>query len=140
MRFGMAIQLTDKEQELVQLADSNASRQLTALNDVWSFEKEVLASETLDREGGVLCNSVTILASEIGLSEMGAKRMLAHISREYETRHGQLTETVLRSATAAGSDDQSIEKLRLYLKGLECQMSGNEAWSKITHRYTSNGN
>ena len=139
MRFGMAVQLTAEEQKLVRDAESTASRQLTALNDVWSFEKEVLASETLDREGGVLCNAVTILAGEVGVSVPAAKRLLAHVAREYELRHAQLAEDILRAADSPGSGCD-VEKLRLYLEGLACQMSGNEAWSKITHRYIANAN
>ena len=139
MRFGMALQLTPAEQKLVAEAESTCSRQLTALNDVWSFEKEVLAAETLDREGGVLCNSVTILAYDVGVSIPSSKRILATICREYELRHAQQVEDVLRAAASPGSGADP-EKLRLYLDGLACQMGGNEAWSKMTHRYISNAN
>lgn len=133
MRFGMGIRLTPEEQDLVAPAESNCSRQLTAINDVWSFDKEVIAAKNLDKEGGALCNAVSILADEVGISIPASKRMLYHIGREYELKHIQLTEDILKH--------NDSPKIQTYLKGLEYQMSGNEAWSHFTHRYiATNGN
>lgn len=127
MRFGMDIRLTPEEQEIVQAAESNCSRQLTLMNDVWSFDKEMVAASTLDTEGGLLCNSVAILGNEFGLSIPASKRALYHICREYESKHVKLTEDILKH--------NNSPKIQSYLKGLEYQMSGNEAWSHFTHRY-----
>lgn len=127
MRFCMGLHLTLEEKLIAQPVDKNCSKHLSIINDIWSFEKEVLAAKNAHKEGGTLCNGVSILAGETTLSTGAAKRVLYHLCREWESRHEQLVHDVLVERESSG--------LRGYLQGLEYQMSGNEAWSKTTLRY-----
>jgi aristolochene synthase len=65
---------------------------------------------------------------EIGLSVEPTKRVLWQMVREWETLHDALVETISLEGPVAA-------ELRLYMKGLEYQMSGNELWSMTTLRY-----
>lgn len=129
MRFCMGTTLSKEEAELVREIDSNCSNHLAVINDIWSFEKELAAAVTGHEEGGVLCSSVSILVREASVSVEAAKRTLYGLCREWERRHVELTSLLLRQSDSA--------PLRSYLKGLEYQMSGNEAWSRTTSRYRS---
>ncbi|KAK3321250.1 Aristolochene synthase in complex with 12,13 Difluorofarnesyl diphosphate [Cercophora scortea] len=127
MRFSMALDVPPEELALARPVDRNVSKHLSIVNDIWSYEKEVLASETLHEEGGVLCTAVAILADEAEIKPDAAKRVLYHLCREWELLHETLVEEVLRQ--------RDTPALRAYLKGLEYQMSGNEMWSRTTLRY-----
>ena len=127
MRFSMGIKVTPEELEVARPVDLNCSKHLSVINDIWSFEKELIASKTLHEEGGVLCTCVSIFADEAQISTDAAKRVLYNLCREWELRHRLLVEKVL-----AKNDTPT---LRAYLKGLEYQMSGNELWSQTTLRY-----
>ncbi|KAL7628295.1 carbonyl reductase (NADPH-dependent) ari1 [Parahypoxylon ruwenzoriense] len=131
MRFCMKIHLTPTEQSIAQVAEMNCGRHLAVVNDVWSFEKEVLTARYAHEEGGVLCNSVAILSSETTLSVSASKRVLYHMCREWEARHNQLVYELL--------GDNGSPGLKAYLHGLGYQMSGNEAWSSTTPRYVALG-
>lgn len=127
MRFCMCVSLTEHEANLARDVDMNCSKHLSVVNDIWSFEKEVATAAVGHEEGAVLCTSVSILAREAAISVVAAKRTLYMLCREWEVRHEDLTAAVL------GKCDSP--HLRAYFKGLEYQMSGNEAWSRSTPRY-----
>lgn len=127
MRFCMGLQLSPEELAVARPVDMNCSKHLSIVNDIWSFEKELLASKTLHEEGGVLCTAVAIFADGANISPAAAKRVLYSLSREWETQHDQLTAEVLAKV--------DTPQLRAYMKGLEYQMSGNEIWSRTTLRY-----
>lgn len=107
--------------------DMNCSKHLSVINDIWSYEKEVLASKTAHEEGGALCTGVAIFAAETEVSIVAAKRVLYSICREWEAHHDELVAEALTK--------RDSPELRAYVKGLEYQMSGNEMWSRSTLRY-----
>ncbi|KAI0146312.1 Aristolochene synthase in complex with 12,13-Difluorofarnesyl diphosphate [Xylariaceae sp. FL1272] len=129
MRFSMALVVPPEDLDMVRPADRICSKHLSVVNDIWSFEKEVLAAKTAHQEGGVLCNAVEILATEAEITTNSAKHVLYHLCREWEVAYTDQTEKLL-----AQKDTPTI---RTYLKGLEYQMSGNEMWSTTTLRYSA---
>ncbi|KAI1091698.1 Aristolochene synthase in complex with 12,13-Difluorofarnesyl diphosphate [Rostrohypoxylon terebratum] len=127
MRFSMALQVPASDLEMVRPVDRNCSKHLSIINDIWSYEKEVLAAQTLHEEGGILCTAVAVLAKEAEINTDAAKRVLYHLCREWEYEHQVLVDEILSK--------KDTPVLRAYLKGLELQMSGNELWSRTTLRY-----
>lgn len=127
MRFSMALTISPEDLELVRPVDGNCSKHLSIVNDIWSFEKEKLAAETLHEEGGALCTGVSILAKEAEINADAAKRVLYYLCREWEIEHEILVAKILAQKNSS--------VLEAYLHGLELQMSGNELWSRTTPRY-----
>ena len=127
MRFSMGLKISAADLESAPPVDMNCSKHLSVINDIWSFEKELLASQTAHAEGGFLCTGVATFANEAEVSVQAAKRVLYSLCREWEVRHLELVREVLAK--------RDTPELRLYLKGLEYQMSGNEYWSRTTLRY-----
>jgi len=58
MRFSMALKVPPDELAITRPADQVCSKHLSVVNDIWSYEKEYIASQTLHDEGGVLCTCV----------------------------------------------------------------------------------
>lgn len=127
MRFSMALSLSPEDLDSVRPIDRNCSKHLSIVNDIWSYEKEVVAAETLHEEGGALCTGVAILAKEAEIDIGAAKRVLYQLCREWELKHQSLVAELL------SAKDSPV--LRTYVRGLEFQMSGNELWSQTTLRY-----
>jgi len=123
----MALSLSPQDLELVRPIDRNCSKHLSIINDIWSYEKEELAAQTLHEEGGALCSGVSILALEAEVDTGAAKRVLYLLCREWELKHQGLVGELLsrRGSPVLGT----------YVRGLELQMSGNELWSRTTLRY-----
>lgn len=109
--------------------EANCSKHLSIVNDIYSFAKEERASRTGHREGAHLCSAVKILADQTNLEIAAAKRVLWVMVREWETTQDQLVSEKLQTPEGCS------EAAKLYMKGLEYQMSGNEQWSKTTLRY-----
>lgn len=109
--------------------ETNCSKQLSVVNDIYSFEKEERASRTGHKEGASLCSAVKILAEETHLGIAATKRVLWTMVREWERSHDQIVAEKLQAPRGCS------ESAELYMKGLEYQMSGNEQWSKTTLRY-----
>ncbi|KAF2823673.1 aristolochene synthase [Ophiobolus disseminans] len=128
MRFTMGLRLSPLQQKLVQSLEENCSRHISIVNDIYSFEKELKASLTMNEEGAVLCTAVKLLSDEAGMDVEAAKRVLWSMVREWEKIHDRLAEE-------ACNVEDGAEVLHSYVKGLEFQMSGNELWSKTTPRY-----
>lgn len=123
----MGLNMTPKELGGMTLLERNCSKQISVVNDIYSYEKELRASQSGHPEGSALCNAVTILADGTSLSIAGSKRVLWAMTREWEDVHNELVaEKVAEECSQAAKD---------YMKGLEFQMSGNELWSKTTPRY-----
>ncbi|KAI1325881.1 Aristolochene synthase in complex with 12,13-Difluorofarnesyl diphosphate [Xylariaceae sp. FL0255] len=131
MRFSMALAVPPEDLDRVRPADRICSKHLSIVNDIWSFEKEVLAAKNAHEEGGILCNAVEILATEAEIKTNSAKSVLYHLCREWELNYAEQTEKLLTQ--------KDTPAIRTYLKGLEYQMSGNEMWSTTTLRYLSPG-
>ena len=109
--------------------ERNCSKHISVLNDIYSYDKEVIVAKTGHEEGGVLCSSVQILAREADIDVVAAKRVLWSMCREWERCHQKLV------AKIEEEEQQVSPALGAYLKGLEYQMSGNEKWSESTLRY-----
>lgn len=123
----MSLHLSAEELGSVASIEKNVGQQISIVNDIYSFEKELLAAQTGHEEGGKLCNAVQILASEAHLGIASSKRVLWSICREWERIHEEL---VLEQKSQDCGD-----KISSYMDGLEFHMSGNELWSKTTKRY-----
>ncbi|RYO74186.1 hypothetical protein DL764_010940 [Monosporascus ibericus] len=126
MRFSMALHLSPEDLALVNPVERNFGKQLSVMNDIYSFEKELLASKN-GHEGGFLCSAVSTLSDAAEISYESSRRILYALCREWELTHERLVQEVL-----AVKDNEAI---RAYLKAFELQMSGNEEWSTMTQRY-----
>lgn len=94
-------------------------------------KKELYASQTGHLEGSALCSAVKVLASEASLNTQAAKCLLWSLIREWEQTHDEL------AAERVTNPDGCSQAVKDYIKGLECQMSGNELWSRTTLRYNT---
>lgn len=128
MRFCMALHVTEAELESVKAVERNCSKHISVVNDIWSWEKELIASKTGHVEGSALCSSVQVMADEANLSIEASKRVLWHMCREWELVHLELEKKRIEQG-------KCTPDLQAYMKGLEYQMSGNELWSQSTLRY-----
>lgn len=125
----MAIHLTATELEAIKEIDFNASKHVAVVNDIYSYEKEVLAVKKGYKECGALCSSVQIMANQADLSVDSAKRILWAMCREWELHHRKLVASIEESVP-----DPSPALLE-YLRGLEYEVSGHELWCHTTDRY-----
>jgi aristolochene synthase len=130
MRFGMKLHLSPEELESVNELELNCSKHISVVNDIYSWEKELKASYEGHPEGSAICSAVSVLSSETSLSIAASKRVLWTMSREWELVHDDLTKERMQSAPCS-------KDLKAFMKGLEYQMSGNEAWSRSTPRYNN---
>ncbi|KAI0407180.1 Aristolochene synthase from penicillium Roqueforti [Xylaria palmicola] len=128
MRFAMGLRLTPAELGGMKALEQNCSKQISVVNDIYSWEKEVRAAETGHKEGSFLCSAVKVFSSSTSLGIEASRRLLWHMTREWEETHDRMVVEV----EAAGCRDE----VGAYMKGLEYQMSGNELWSKTTLRYS----
>ena len=138
MRFSMALSLTPHELASVRDVDINCAKHISVINDIFSWEKELLASRTGHTEGAALCSSVQVLAQETHLSTEASKRVLFGMCREWELCHMEMVAAKKRRKGDAEGEGVRREVER-YMDGLEYQMSGNELWSRSTLRYIGVG-
>ncbi|KAF3760408.1 Aristolochene synthase from penicillium Roqueforti [Cryphonectria parasitica EP155] len=129
MRFSMDLRPTPAELAMLRDPEENCAKHLSIVNDIYSFEKEVLASKTGHAEGSFLCSAVKVLATETGLDVSATKRVLWSMVREWELVHNALQDRLLNA------DGRCSPTIREYMRGLQFQMSGNELWSRTTPRY-----
>ena len=130
MRFCAGLYMTPEEQDLVKPLEDIAMKHITFVNDVCSFEKELLSAAN-GAELGAICSSVPIIMDLYGVSEYEAKRIMWQTVRAWEVRHFELVDEILRK--------NSSPALRTYCKGIEYQTAGNERWSLLTPRYNRTG-
>ncbi len=133
MRFSYDLKLSQMEVNSVLDIEQNCGKHISLVNDVYSYEKEKLISEKESFEGAILCNAVDILANQVSIPIEAAKSVLWIMVRECEFVHQSLMDR--KNNTFPGLSMKN--DLRRYVEGLEYQMSGNELWSKTTHRYRS---
>lgn len=122
----MGLRLSSAELDSVTALEQNCSKQISVVNDIYSWEKELQASKTGHREGSALCSAVKVLADSANLDIWASKRVLWWMVREWELVHDEMYEEMQGCS----------EAVRAYAKGLEFQMSGNELWSRTTKRYS----
>lgn len=128
IRFTQGIHLSSEDLALADPIDKNCARHLSVLNDIYSYDKELIAANTLHKEGGIMCNAVDIYADEASIPIESAKRVLYQVCREWELCHDTLVAEVLAQ--------RDTPEMRAYLKEIEYQISGNEMWSRTTPRYS----
>lgn len=128
MRYSMDLRPTASELAALKPLEQNCSKHISVVNDIYSYEKEVLAAQTGHKEGSFLCSAVKVVSSETALGIAATKRVLWSMVREWELIHDAMREGLI----AAGTSSQSV---RDYMRGLQFQMSGNEQWSRTTPRY-----
>jgi aristolochene synthase len=131
-RFSMGVYLTPAQLKSVELIEKNASKHISVVNDIYSFNKELLQNAASKKEGSVLCTAVKVVADECAFHFDAAKRVLWLTCREWELVHQRL------EAQRKGEEGFTPE-LAQYVKGLELLMSGNEVWSATTPRYHNYG-
>ena len=129
MRFSMGIRLSQSVLDRMSSLERNCARHVSVVNDIYSYEKELKTSQIGHKEGSHLCSAVKIIAGETSLGIPATKRVLWSMVREWEKEHEDLVTAQLSVPPGF------TEVERLYMKGLEYQMSGNELWSKTTPRY-----
>jgi aristolochene synthase len=125
----MDLHLTQEELAGMTSLERNCSKQISVVNDIFSWEKELQASKTGNKEGSALCTAVKFLADETSLSIKASKRVLWSMAREWKNSHDEMVaEKVAHNCTQAARD---------YMQGLQYQMSGNELWSRTTLRHNN---
>lgn len=127
----MKLHVKPEELAFVRDVEMNCSKHISVVNDIYSWEKELKASQFGHEEGSALCSSVSVLSSETMLDFEASKRVLWAMCREWELVHEKLVKEKQSASLSCRKD------LAAFLKGLEYQMSGNEAWSASTPRYHS---
>ncbi|KAJ6030972.1 hypothetical protein N7540_001704 [Penicillium herquei] len=125
IRFGIELHMTPEECELVKELDFNRSRHISLVNDVVSWDKEIRKAQESSQDGSLLCSCVQVAMEEFSIDLTAAKRMLRFLAREFELRHLELTANLL----------STHPHLTLYCRGLEYNMSGDEAWGRVSGRY-----
>ena len=131
MRFSMGLNLSTAELASTRAIEENCSKHISVVNDVYSWEKELLASQMGHSEGAALCSAVQVLGDETNLNVAATKRVLWNMIREWELVHDELC-----AARMASEEGCSVATAQ-YMEGLKYQMSGNERWSQTTPRYNS---
>lgn len=129
-RYTMNLHISVEELESVADIEENCGRHISLVNDIYSYEKEVLASRSTTQEGAILCNAVQILANQLGIGIAPVKYMLWILIREEEYRHQELVKRIMATGP------ECTAELQAYIHGLEYHMSGNELWSRFTKRYS----
>lgn len=125
MRFVMALEMTPAELDFVKDVDLNCSKHISVVNDIYSWEKELKQAEVGHSEGSAICSSVQVMSQEANVSIEQSQRILWAMCREWELCHLSLV----------AQKGNMKPHVKMYCKGLEYQMSGNELWSKSTKRY-----
>lgn len=123
----MGLNMTQKELSGMTALERNCSKQISIVNDIYSWEKELRASQAGHQEGSVLCTAVKIVADSTSLDIEGSRRVLWSMVREWEDMHNDMVSGELAEGCSQAAKD--------YMTGLEYQMSGNELWSRTTPRY-----
>ncbi|EAW10787.1 uncharacterized protein ACLA_052600 [Aspergillus clavatus NRRL 1] len=127
--FAMDVELTAEEQDAMIPLERNFGRQISVVNDLWSWEKEFRASQAGHKEGAAISSAVNVLSMEAGLGFTAARRVLQAMVLEWDMAHNEL---VAEQLARPGGCRPAVQ---LYMKGLEYHMSGNEVWSRTTRRY-----
>lgn len=130
----MNLHVTPDELASVQPIEQNCAKHISVLNDILSWDKEYMASQTGHPEGSAICSAVQVVSDETSLSYPASKRVLWAMCREWELQHEVLVQR-RQSDSGLGFSDS----LARYIKGLEYQLSGNELWSRTTYRYSDHG-
>ncbi|KAK5658076.1 hypothetical protein OQA88_2632 [Cercophora sp. LCS_1] len=121
--------LTNEDKKLLAPLERVANYHVSILNDIFSFDREWKAAETLG-QGAVLVNGVRILADEAAVSVGTAKRLCFAFVRAWEVEFKRMVDETLE-----GVGGMEGERLQRAVVGIERRMSGAEAFSWRTKRY-----
>ena len=127
----MDLRLTPSTLASIHDIEISYSRLGIVVNDIHSFDKEVRAYAQNPTDTGKVLNMVAMQAQETGVSFASAKRVLWVLCREWEVLHLEMVKK-RESDMARGEED---EALKVYMKGMELVLGGNERWSEYTRRY-----
>ena len=127
----MDLRLTPSTLASIHDIEISYSRLGIVVNDIHSFDKEVRAYAQNPTDTGKVLNMVAMQAQETGISFASAKRVLWVLCREWEVLHLEMVKK-RESDMARGEED---EALKVYMKGMELVLGGNERWSEYTRRY-----
>jgi len=81
--LSMGLSMSPEDLEMARPADMNCSKHLSIINDIWNYEKELLALQKAHEERGVLCTGVATFANEADVSVDAAKRVLYRLCRKW---------------------------------------------------------
>jgi len=127
----MDLRLTPSTLASIHDIEISYSRLGIVVNDIHSFEKELRAYAHNPTDTGKVLNMVAMQAQETGVSFASAKRVLWVLCREWEVLHLKMVKKRESDMDGGGED----EALRVYMKGLELVLGGNEKWSEYTQSY-----
>lgn len=116
--------------EFVKLVDGNCGKYIAIINDLLSWDKEVMAAETMGTEGATLVSSITLLGKEAGLAPESAKEVLREMCKQWEVQQKEY----LQMARASES-----QKLVFFVEGMGSIMEGFVAWHETSARYRAPG-
>lgn len=128
MAFGLDISLTPIEIKTIAEIETLQAYHLLVINDYYSFEKELLDSQTKHLEGAKLFNVVSVLADEIDVSYTSSKAIIDVMLKKWEEEWRVMVEKI----EAKGECTETMKK---YLRGKEYMNLGNVVWSATTRRY-----
>ena len=132
MCFCAGLSTTREELELAMEVEENCMKHITFVNDICSYDKEVMTASK-GSELGAMCSSVPIIKADHRVEDdQEAKSMMWEMVRDWELRHFELVEKI-------SSENNISPALAKYLKGVEYQAAGNERWSLLTPRYNKTG-
>ncbi|KAF4332039.1 Aristolochene synthase [Fusarium beomiforme] len=120
MRFAMDLRRTPAELALMEPLERNCSKQISVVNDIYSWSKELRQSEKSHEEGSFLCSAVKVFSVSTSVDIDATVRILRHMIRERE----HIYDEIVSKVEAEGFS----EAVKRYTKGLEYQMSGNELY------------
>jgi aristolochene synthase len=106
-----------------------ANYHVSILNDIFSFEREWKAAQTLG-SGAALVNGVRILADEISVSTQAAKCLCFALVRTWEVEFRRMAKEILESSVL-----KDRELMGRVITGIERRMTGAEEFSWRTKRY-----
>lgn len=130
MKYCVGLYFSPEEHRLLKSLEANAGKHVVIVNDIFSWDKELIASKELHKEGAMLCSSLKLMMDETEIDSEGVKRVLWQLAREFENKQESLEEGFQASTSA------NCDKFRRYMQELRCLMAGNEQWSKETLRYS----
>lgn len=129
MNWSMGLHLPEEDFKSIPAIFTCYSNLGMTVNDILSFDKEVRAWESGHKEGAFLLNMVDLFSTNLALPHAACKRILWALCREWELEWARLIKE--RIGAPGGCSDE----LKLYIKGLELLLCGNEVWSWTTGRY-----
>ena len=137
MRYGMDLRVTEAALESMKDIEISYSRIGIIINDIYSLKKELRAYNEVQMECAKVLNMVQMQALETGVSYSAAKRVLWVLAREWELQHLEMVSAKEKQLDLEGleGEGEQNQDLRVYIKGMEYVLSGNEKWSEYTERY-----